>query len=191
MKSVRDLAVCIGYLIDKLKLHPSALIGLGFGGWVAAELATMRPTQFQYLALIGSFGLQPLKGEILDQFLLSHEDYVIKGFYDKKSYPKAYGGKATIEQLVQWDINREMTARIAWKPYMFSQTLSDLLCELDLLTLVAWGREDEIVPLECAHRLIKILPNARLKVYESAGHFLELEKPVALADAIRELNAVR
>ena len=191
MRSVRDLAVCVGQLLDRLDLGGVTMVGLGFGGWVAAELATMRPSQVQRLALVGSFGLQPTEGEILDQFLLAHEDYVQRGFFDADAYGVAYDGAASVEQLLQWDINREMTARIAWKPYMFSQTLPDLLTGVTAPTLVAWGREDGVAPLVCAEQFAAAIPDAAVQVFDGAGHFLEFEQASALASAVHELIARR
>ena len=40
-----------------------------------------------------------------------------------------------------------MTFRIAWKPYMYSQTLPHLLGGVTTPALVVWGAEDRIVPL--------------------------------------------
>ena len=48
-------------------------------------------------------------------------------------------------------------------------------------TLVVWGREDRIVPLECGERYAKALPHARLVVIESAGHLVDMERPAELA----------
>ncbi len=38
------------------------LVGLGFGGWIAAEMATMSPRQFS--RLVGAMGIKPPEGEI-------------------------------------------------------------------------------------------------------------------------------
>ena len=60
------------------------------------------------------------------------------------------GAEPSNDQLELWDICREMCFRIAWKPYMYSQTLPHLLGGVTAPSLVVWGGEDEIVPLECA-----------------------------------------
>ena len=46
-----------------------SLVGLGFGGWIAAEMATMSPRAFRRLVLVGAMGIKPAAGEILDQAL--------------------------------------------------------------------------------------------------------------------------
>ena len=43
MRSVRDVAVMHRGLLAELGIEKAALIGLGFGGWIAAEMATMAP----------------------------------------------------------------------------------------------------------------------------------------------------
>ena len=43
MRSVRDIAAIYRGLLSELKVARPALVGLGFGGWIAAEMATMAP----------------------------------------------------------------------------------------------------------------------------------------------------
>src|SRR5689334_21773016 len=43
MRSVRDIAVVYRCLLSELGVAKAALVGLGFGGWIAAEMATMAP----------------------------------------------------------------------------------------------------------------------------------------------------
>ena len=64
--------------------------------------------------------------------------------------------------LEQWDIAREMCFRIAWKPYMYSQTLPHLLGGVRTPALVVWGDDDRIVPLSAAEVYAKSLPHATL-----------------------------
>lgn len=184
MRSVRDLAIAYQWLLKDLKLDELYLLGLGFGGWVAAEMATMSHRQFKRLALVGSAGLQPTQGEILDQFLLNPLEYMKAGFHDEARLHERYGQEPNLDQLELWEINREMVTRIAWKPYMFSQTLPMLLKGVDVPTLIVWGREDRIIPLNCGERYREALVNARLEVLDRCGHFVELEKPRELAKLV-------
>src|ERR1700751_778901 len=43
MGSVRDIAAVYRGLLSELGVEQGALIGLGFGGWIAAEMASMAP----------------------------------------------------------------------------------------------------------------------------------------------------
>jgi pimeloyl-ACP methyl ester carboxylesterase len=184
MRSVRDVAVVHQWLLAQQNLADVSIVGLGFGGWIAAEMATMSPRAFRKLVLVGAMGIKPERGDIADQALVSYIDYVRLGFVDQKVYDRIYSAETPTKTLEQWDLNREMTFRIAWKPYMYSQTLPHLLGGVAAPTLVVWGREDSIVPLECGERYVKALPNARLEVINQAGHFLEMEKPDELAKLV-------
>ena len=185
MRSVRDMAVVYqGLLAQQAATREPGtvtLIGLGFGGWIAAEMATMAPRAFRRLVLVGAMGLKPERGEILDQALLSYIDYVRRGFADQQAFDRVFGAEPPTSRLEQWDLNREMTFRIAWKPYMYGPTLPHLLGAVTTPTLVVWGARDEIVPRECGERYAKSLANARLEIVEEAGHFVDMEKPDELA----------
>jgi pimeloyl-ACP methyl ester carboxylesterase len=76
---------------------------------------------------------------------------------------------------------REMCFRIAWKPYMYSQTLPHLLASVEVPTLIAWGDKDKIVPISTAKRFLAALPNARLEVIKDCGHCVDLEQPERLS----------
>jgi pimeloyl-ACP methyl ester carboxylesterase len=185
MRSVRDVAVVYQWLLAVRELTREAgrvsVVGLGFGGWIAAEMATMAPRAFRRLVLVGAMGIKPERGEIADQALVSYIDYVRLGFADQGAFDRIYGAEPATATLEQWDLNREMTFRIAWKPYMYNPTLPHLLGGVAAPALVVWGREDRIVPLECGERYVKSLGHARLEVVDGAGHFVEMEQPDALA----------
>jgi pimeloyl-ACP methyl ester carboxylesterase len=181
MRSVRDVAVVYQLLLAERAAADVTLVGLGFGGWIAAEMATMAPRAFRRLVLVGAMGIKPERGEIADQALLSYVDYVRLGFADPRACEAVFGATPPTPQLEQWDLNREMTFRIAWKPYMYNPTLPHLLGGVPTPALVVWGREDRVVPLECGERYAKSLRRARLTVVEGAGHLVDLEKPDELA----------
>ena len=181
MRSVRDIAVVHQWLLAREDPADVSIVGLGFGGWIAAEMATMAPRAFRRLVLVGAMGIKPERGEVADQALLSYIDYVRLGFASPAAFDRVFGAEPPTETLEQWDLNREMTFRVAWKPYMYNPSLPHLLGGVATPTLVVWGRDDRIVPPECGERYAKGLPNARLHVVEGAGHFVDLERPDELA----------
>lgn len=184
LRSVRDVAVVYQWLLSDLNLDGVTVVGLGFGGWIAAEMATMAPASFKRLVLVGAMGIQPEDGEILDQALVNYIEYARAGFHDQAAFDRVYGSEPSTDQLETWDQNREMSFRIAWKPYMFSQTLPHLLGGVKTPTLVVWGAEDRIVPRACGERYARSLPNARLEIVPGAGHCVEMERPAELAALI-------
>jgi len=184
MRSVRDVAIMYQWLLADLDLADVSLVGLGFGGWIAAEMASMAPRSFRRLVLVGAMGIQPTEGEILDQALVNYIDYARAGFHEQAAFDRVFGSEPSIDQLETWDRNREMSFRIAWKPYMYSQTLPHLLGGVRTPALVVWGAEDRIVPRSCGERYARALPNARLEIVPEAGHCLAMERPDELARLI-------
>ena len=183
MRSVRDIAAVCSLLLDALGVGDATLVGLGFGGYVAAEMATANQSRLNGLALVNSVGLQPEEGEIRDQFLEAHADYVRSCFADPANFHALYGEDISTEQLIAWDANREMTARTAWKPFLYSQTLPHLLPNVRTRTRVIRGTEDTVVPASVARQYVALLGDAELIEIEG-GHHLESDAPKALAAAV-------
>ncbi len=183
MRSVRDLAAICSLLLDELEIGRATVVGLGFGGYVAAEMATANQSRLNRLVLVNAMGLQPDEGEIRDQFLEAHADYVKSCFADPATFDELYGEDVSTEQLIAWDANREMTARVAWKPFLYSQTLPHLLPNVRVPTKVIRGAVDAVVPAVCADQYVSLLGNAEL-VELAGGHHLESDNPNALASAI-------
>lgn len=183
MRHPRDVAVLYQGLKSELGLGPASLVGLGFGGWIAAEMASMAPQQVAKLVLVGAMGIKPPEGDILDQAIISYLDYPQAFFHDRKAFEKHYGN-VTVDQLEAWDIAREMCFRIAWKPYMYSQSLPHLLGAVKAPALVVWGDDDKVVPVSAADRFKSALPNARLEIVKGSGHAVEMEKPGELAKLV-------
>lgn len=180
----RDLAILLLQALSRLGLERPTLVGLGFGGFVAAEMATMCQERIGRLVLVGAPGHQPREGEILDQMMVDFHEYVMAGFRDEDGFRKAFGDDARRTYKELWDYSREMTARLSWKPYMFNRRLAPLLREVRIPALIIHGAEDAIVPVDVARQYAEALPNARLDVVPNSGHLVEYEDPGAISERI-------
>ncbi len=186
MRSVRDIAVVYRGLLSELGVKDAALVGLGFGGWIAAEMASMAPADLSRLVLVGAMGIKPPQGDILDLAITGYMDYARAGFHDQKAFDKVYGAEPSGDQLEMWDICREMSFRIALKPYMYSQTLPHLLASVRAPALVVWGGDDKVVPSSAGKRYAEALPKASLEIVKGCGHCVDMEQPEALAKLVTE-----
>ena len=83
MRTVRDMAMAYLWLARALNLDSTSMVGLGFGGWIAAEMAMMCRHTISRLVLVGAMGILPKSGEILDQFLINTIDYTRSGFENR------------------------------------------------------------------------------------------------------------
>ncbi len=180
MRHPRDIAAIYAWLLADLGLRDVSLMGLGFGGWIAAEMASQAPTAWRKLVLVAPMGIKPPEGDIADQAIVSYIDYPKSGFHDAAAFTRVYGDVST-DQLEAWDIAREMSFRTAWKPYMYSQTLPHLLGGVRAPALILWGDDDRIVPVSAAAAWHRALPGSTLKTISACGHFAEMEKPAEVA----------
>jgi pimeloyl-ACP methyl ester carboxylesterase len=184
-RSPRDLAILILQLLDRLDVNGVTLVGMGFGGFVAAEMATMNQSRFDRLILVGAAGLHPREGEVLDQMLIGFAEYGLTGFRDPSAFQGLFGANELPPDVYElWDYGTEMTARVCWKPWMYSDQLPHLVTEIRLPTLIVWGEHDRLVPLDVGMQYEALLPDARLEVVPEAGHYVDLEEPDRLAELI-------
>jgi len=73
-------------------------------------------------------------------------------------------------------------------------SLDARLPEIQHETLVIWGEQDVLLPVQGAHRLVRRLPNARLVLVPEAGHCPHEESPARvnqlIADTVRAVDHV-
>ena len=191
--SVHDLAAWITWFARDLDLRtPVNVIGCSLGGWVAAEIATVAPQFFNKLVLVGAMGIKPERGEIFDYFLEGGLTGLRRAFLrpeQSSEFLRYWGKDGTPEEADLIEQHREMTCRIAWKPYMHSLTLRNLLPGIITPTLLVWGRDDAITPLECSEIYRTAIPRSRLAVIENCGHMPEMEKPAEFARLVGDFLA--
>jgi pimeloyl-ACP methyl ester carboxylesterase len=184
METVEDLARFYLWFIEAAGLGRPHLLGQSLGGWTAAEMAAMSPGAIDRLVLVSAAGLKPATGEILDVFYYPAAQLRALTVHDPKAVPEwdeLYGRAPTPAELEMAMRNQEMTARLAWKPYMHNPRLPHFLPRVANPALIVWGREDRIVPVQCGEQYRRLLPNATLSVLERCGHLPPIEQPDAVA----------
>lgn len=187
MERVHDLAYFYRWFLDERHLAPLPLLGFSMGGWLAAEMAAMYPADIRRMVLVGAAGIKPQRDDIADIFLHSPEEVAQMRFYDTSQVPDyetLFGQVPTPEarQAAAWD--REMAALLTWKPYMHNPKLPFLMARVNIPTLLVWGRQDAIVPLECGEQYQRIMPAATLTVIDRCGHSPHIEKPQDFLNAV-------
>jgi pimeloyl-ACP methyl ester carboxylesterase len=79
-----------------------------------------------------------------------------------------------------------MSMRMCFKPYLCDPALASMLGKVRTPTLVVWGEQDAIVPLECGQMYERLIPGATLRTIDECGHFAHLEQPDRLAAIVQE-----
>jgi pimeloyl-ACP methyl ester carboxylesterase len=190
---IHDLAAWVTWFARDLDLRmPVHVIGCSLGGWVAAEIATVAPQFFNKMVLVGAMGLKPERDEIFDYFLEGGLTGLRRAFHrpeQSSEFVRYWGKEWTPEEADLVEQHREMTCRIAWKPYMHSLTLRHLLPGVATPTLLVWGREDTITPIECGEIYGRAIPRSRLVGIENCGHLPEMEQPAEFTRLVENFLA--
>jgi pimeloyl-ACP methyl ester carboxylesterase len=186
MRTASEMACVMNRVIRTLGYAPCGVLGLGFGGWIAAEMAVQCPDLSKWLVLQAPVGIKPAAPEeIVDRFLFKEEEYVKMGFADPNSFSRHFGEVPDEGMIRRWDSAREMMTRVAYKPYMFSGSLRHLIVGLETPAMVVWGEGDRLVPRSCAQSYASAMARGSL-VTTPGGHWLDLEHADEFSEMVTE-----
>jgi pimeloyl-ACP methyl ester carboxylesterase len=184
--TVDDLAYFYLDLMHELDLANVALVGVSFGGWIAAEIAIKSTARISHLVLGNPVGIKVGSREhrdIADIFAMSESDFLAIAYHDPKVGARDY--KAMPEgQVRNAARNREATARYAWSPFMHDPKLKGRLHRIRIPALFLWGSDDRVVSEEYGRAYCAAIAGARFERIERAGHFPHLERPDEFAEKL-------
>jgi pimeloyl-ACP methyl ester carboxylesterase len=186
IRGPRHQAVFYNWFLQQAQLSDVTLLGLGVGGWIAAEMAVMCTARLARLVLVNPAGLKPRQSEILDVFVTPWSDVIQRSFHARQTapeYERIYGSGIADYGGIR-EAGRTMLMRMCFKPYLHDPSLEGMLPKIDVPTLVVASSEDAILPAECAEQYRAAIPGAELRTLSQCGHFAHLEQPRELADLI-------
>ena len=190
LDNVSDLANFYLDFLDALNIDHVKLLGLGCGGWIAADLATRNPARVDSLILSAAAGLH-IKGVAqIDPFLMSEEGVVRSLFHD------AARAEPVIAEVMAPELedarlqNCEVNARLTWQPRLHDPDLRKWLHRISKPTLIIWGAEDRLFPKPYGEEWRRLIPGARLEVLANCGHAPQLEAPAAFTGLVDTFHAI-
>ncbi|WP_428487569.1 alpha/beta fold hydrolase [Rhodopila sp.] len=181
-------------LLDSLPDEKVVVIGFGFGGWIAAELAVTGHPRLDRLILVDPVGIK-LGGredrDIVHIFNTPPAELNRLAWHDPARRPPGIyglGWQATIDDamsdadMVALARNWDALCLYAWRPHMFNPQLKHWLHRIRARTLVLWGDNDGIVTPDYGRRYASLIPGAVFDTIPHTGHHPELEQPEAFMD---------
>jgi pimeloyl-ACP methyl ester carboxylesterase len=182
-------------VMDALGLDRPYLVGESMGGWIAAEMAALRPKEIGRLALAAPIGLWRDEAPVADMFGLMTNELVPYLFHDQScsAAQRMLGVQALFsekddrtQEQVEFLITMARGFRTAAK-FLFpipEHGLEKRLSRITAPTLVLWGASDRFVKPLYASIFAGKIPKARLQMIERAGHLIGLERPEPYAEAV-------
>jgi proline iminopeptidase len=93
---------------------------------------------------------------------------------------------AAVERKVEATPYRYEAHNYAFSVNLPGYDLKPLLPRITAPTLVTVGRTDWITPVECSETIARLIPRAKLVVFEKSGHSPQIEEAPAWTETVRE-----
>lgn len=191
-RSVDDLAYYYLDLLAALKLEDVLLVGAGFGGWIASEMAVRSTARIGRLALASPFGIKVGGREdrdFVDFHMLEPAQRSHAEFVDPRYAALRYDGKSD-EELTVLARGAEAEAFYGWAPFMHNPQLIHWLHRIDVPTLVLRGSADKIIVRANHDAYLDRIADSRMQIVEHAGSHPHIDAPAAFAAAIAAFAGV-
>lgn len=188
---LRDLLAITGH-------ERATFIGHSYGGGVAMQLAYQFPGLCERIVLVGSGGLGQEVNTLLRALTLPGAEQLLPIFCSGRLRDAG-------NNLAAWAARHGLRAspivEEIWRSYSsladadtrtaFFRTLRAVIdregqsvCAVDRLyltsevpTMIAWGSDDTIIPVEHAYAAHEAIPGSRLHVFDGAGHYPHCAAP--------------
>lgn len=176
LDTIHDLAYFYLDFLEQLDLDRVHLVGGSLGGWIAAELAVRDTYRLSSLTLVGAAGIHVPGAKQVDLFLGSDEQRIRDFFYDPAC------AEEMIARILQPEFedanikNRIATAKLAWQPRAYDPHLRKWLHRIDVPTLIVWGANDRVFPMEYAYAWQQAIPGSKAVIIPECGHIPQVEK---------------
>ena len=188
--------------LGEIGVERGAIVGNSMGGFIAAETTLAHPSRVEKLVLVSAAGLvrvgnrqlyaleraarlfHPLTAAFLArrEHLVRRPGLRRRMLYGVVRYPERIEPELAYEVASGAGKPGFLDALNAIMAYDFR----DRLPAVSAPTLIVWGRNDRIVPIEGAYEYEKLIPNARLEIFEETGHVPMLERPARFNQLIEE-----
>jgi pimeloyl-ACP methyl ester carboxylesterase len=193
--SMYDLQRLYLDLLDKLAYDRVTLVGLSFGGWLAAEIAVSCAHKLERLVLVDPVGIKVgdrLERDIVHLFNTPPAELDRRSWHDPDRRPRGPFGlgwqmhleSLSDEELVVLARNWDALCLYGWRPHLYNPHLKAWLHRIQVPTLVLWGASDRIVTPEYGRAYAQLIPHARFELIEAAGHHPELEQPELFVERV-------
>ncbi|MFD9666410.1 alpha/beta fold hydrolase [Rhodococcus sp. NPDC059968] len=189
--------------LDGLGLDEVAMLGNSMGGIVATQFAIAHPDRVGKLITIGGIGknlFSPGPGEGIN-LLMEFTDEPTRERLIAWLHSMVFDPAMVTEELIEerWTqatdpetlaSARKMYSRAAFEAGARAALESDAtpywaqLHKVKAPTLLTWGRDDRVSPLDMAIIPMRSIPRAELHVFPNCGHWAMIEQKTAFESAV-------
>jgi pimeloyl-ACP methyl ester carboxylesterase len=192
--SIEAYGVLLHDFCETVGVESCTVVGNSMGGFVAAEAVAREQRRFDRLVLVSAAGVSHAEmrtepTEALGRVAAATAPVGLR--WQQRALLRPRLRRLAFQQAVHWPLRLrrellwEQLVHGAAKPgflpaltALVGYDLLDRLEEVELPTLIVWGRDDRIVPSEDAAGFARRLRNSRTVILAETGHVPQLERPV-------------
>jgi pimeloyl-ACP methyl ester carboxylesterase len=178
--SLHDYVMHYLNLFDMLKLDKFNLVGLSLGGYLAAKFASEHSHRIKKLALIAPAGILDEKHPMLDFLSVPGDEVLGYLVSNMEVLLKRLPAKPDLDFIGDRYRESGTTARLLWE-HPIDRKFTRHLKRINVPTMIVWGDEDKIIPVQQTETWRKFVPKADIQIFKGAGHLVHLEKPESVA----------
>ncbi len=207
--TISEYARILDGLCDALGVSAATVVGNSMGGFVSAELAIAFPQRVERLVLVSAAGISTYRHRRVERvepylrrlapmlaaytgWTAARSDWITRrpGLRNMTlgtvtRHPSRLPAALAAEQLRGAGKPGFMQALRANIDYPIAERLPEIACP----TLIVWGAEDMVIPVEDADMFERLIGNSRKVVFEGTGHMAMLERPAAFNELLGEFIA--
>ena len=178
------------HLLNALEVDQCVLAGNSLGGAIAWRVALAHPERIQKLVLIDAAGYPSQSESVPIAFRIARWKginriftFITPRFLAKSSLKNVYAdeSKATKELVDRYfELSLREGNRQAYLDRMGLKrdpNIHEQIKTIQHPTLILWGEQDKLIPVENAYRFQADLPNDTLVILENSGHVPMEENP--------------
>ena len=172
--------------LDRMGLDQVNVVGISFGGWLAAELAVSHPERVSKVILSAASGLRVEGAPITDLFALSPAELAEYLFADPEKVKAMTEAEPTPEVQQELYRGRVTLAHLGWNPLLCNPALRRRLYRVTCPTRVFWGEQDRLVPIAHGEAYASEIAGAELVTFKDCAHSIQQEKPREFAAEVKK-----
>jgi 2-hydroxy-6-oxonona-2,4-dienedioate hydrolase len=181
-------------LLDHLNIERAHIIGNSLGGIVGSHIAAQFPQRVNRFVTIGGIGINifsAFPGEGLNLLTAFTEDPSrerVEQWLRSMVYDQSLVTDELIDQRFQQAMepvtlattrklySRQAIGAIAdYRRGVGATQILEHLPKIQAPTLITWGRDDRVSPMDIAFMPMRIIPNCELHVFPNCGHWAMIE----------------
>lgn len=174
--SVPGLVQYVRDFLDIVAPTPAVLIGNSLGGHIALLYALRYADDVAALVLSGASGIYEVS--MGNSTMRRQDREFIRERTELTFYDPVHATDELVDEMLELVNDRPRAVRlIKMARSAEKETVTDRLSELNMPTLLIWGRDDVITPPDVAEEFRNRIPNAELHFIPRCGHAPMIEHP--------------